>query len=210
MKPARDITDPRLVKALAHPLRVRILGLLEDRVTSPSELAQQLHAPLGNVSYHVRILASLGLIRLVSETPRRGSVEHHYTAVALPIISDEAWSGVPEIVKNAMVSAALEQAGATISAAASAGGFNRPEAHLSRIGLVLDAEGWEVIADETRRWMERVDEIAHEAAERLAAAHAGGDPVTVLTMVFESAPHAEEEAAEEGHRRAADAHPHAV
>jgi folylpolyglutamate synthase/dihydropteroate synthase len=90
---------------------VRILGLLEDQVASPSELAQKLHAPLGNVSYHVRILASLNLIRLVSETPRRGSVEHHYTAVAMPVISDEAWSNVPDIVKNAMVAAALEQAG---------------------------------------------------------------------------------------------------
>ena len=164
---------------------MRILGLLEDQVASPSELAQKLHAPLGNVSYHVRILASLNLIRLVSETPRRGSVEHHYTAVAMPVISDEAWSNVPDIVKNAMVAAALEQAGATISAAATAGGFNRPEAHLSRVQLLLDSEGWHAMADETRRWMERVDEIDHGIAtekQRLARAHralreeCGADP----------------------------------
>ena len=95
-------------------------------------------------------------------------MEHHYTAVAMPVISDEAWSNVPDIVKNAMVAAALEQAGATISAAATAGGFNRPEAHLSRVQLLLDGEGWHSMAEETRRWMERVDEIGREAAERLA------------------------------------------
>jgi hypothetical protein len=186
---------------------VRILGLLEDQVASPSELAQKLHAPLGNVSYHVRILASLNLIRLVSETPRRGSVEHHYTAVAMPVISDEAWSNVPDIVKNAMVAAALEQAGATISAAATAGGFNRPEAHLSRTSMMLDAEGWQAMADETRRWLERVEEIGQEAAERLANESGHGDHATMVTMFFESPPGDEDETAAEGseHRRAPDA-----
>src|SRR3712207_2003998 len=92
VRPDKDVTDARLVKALAHPLRVRILGVLDERVASPSELAEELDAPLGNVSYHVRILASLGLIRLVKETPRRGSVEHHYEAVPRPMISEEARS----------------------------------------------------------------------------------------------------------------------
>jgi helix-turn-helix protein len=185
---------------------VRILGLLEDQVASPSELAQKLHAPLGNVSYHVRILASLNLIRLVSETPRRGSVEHHYTAVAIPVISDEAWSNVPDIVKNAMVAAALEQLGATIGAAAAAGGFNRPEMHLSRTALELDAEGWSAMAEETRRWMERVEEIGQEAADRLAEAGAAGDHATMVTMVFESPPDDDVETGEDAgdHRRAPD------
>ena len=186
---------------------MRILGLLEDQVASPSELAQKLHAPLGNVSYHVRILASLNLIRLVSETPRRGSVEHHYTAVAMPVISDEAWSNVPDIVKNAMVAAALEQAGATISAAATAGGFNRPEAHLSRVQLLLDDEGWQAMAEETRRWMERVDEIGREAAERLADHSDHGDHATMVTMFFESPPGDEDDTGAEDmeHRRSPDA-----
>lgn len=186
---------------------MRILGLLENRVASPSELAQKLHAPLGNVSYHVRILASLDLIRLVSETPRRGSVEHHYTAVAMPMITDEAWGRVPDIVKNAMVAAALEQAGATINAAAMAGGFNRPEAHLSRVRVELDAEGWQALADATRSWMERVDEIGQDAADRLGSADAGGEHATMITMVFQSPPDNEGDAAAAdgpGHRLSID------
>jgi hypothetical protein len=186
---------------------VRILGLLEDQVSSPSELAQKLHAPLGNVSYHVRILASLNLIRLVSETPRRGSVEHHYTAVAMPVINEEAWSKVPEIVKNAMVAAALEQAGATISAAATAGGFNRTEAHLSRTHLRLDAEGWRAIADETNRWLARVEQLGWEAADRLEASGEAGDPATMVTMVFAGPPDGDAETGDDSaaHRRAPDA-----
>jgi hypothetical protein len=36
------------------------------------------------VSYHVRILARLGLIELVRTTPRRGAVEHHYRSLPRP------------------------------------------------------------------------------------------------------------------------------
>ena len=66
MKQITEIDDPRLVKGLAHPLRIRILRVLQDRVASPSEIAEEIEAPLGNVSYHVRFLARVGLIRLVN------------------------------------------------------------------------------------------------------------------------------------------------
>ena len=35
-----DITDPRIAKAYAHPLRIHILGMLDDRVASPSEIPE--------------------------------------------------------------------------------------------------------------------------------------------------------------------------
>src|SRR2546423_12946983 len=63
-----DITDPRIAKAYAHPLRIHILGMLGDGVASPSEIAGELGAPLTHVSYHVRQLAGLGLIKLVKTT----------------------------------------------------------------------------------------------------------------------------------------------
>ena len=135
MKPYADLSDQRVVKALAHPLRVQILGLLEHQTASPSELAAELRVPLGNVSYHVRQLQSFGLIRLVRTTPRRGSIEHHYELVARPDITDQAWDGLPDIVKHAMVGAALAPLGRHVNDAAAAGGFSRREAHLSRTAL---------------------------------------------------------------------------
>ncbi|MDQ2895534.1 MAG: helix-turn-helix domain-containing protein, partial [Actinomycetota bacterium] len=42
MKPYQDITDPSVAKALAHPLRLRILAALEQRTASPSQLAAEL------------------------------------------------------------------------------------------------------------------------------------------------------------------------
>src|SRR5436309_4444609 len=72
IKPLSHVTDPRVVKALAHPVRVRILSALERRQASPNELDAELGVPLGTVSYHVRRLADVGLIKLVEEARRRG------------------------------------------------------------------------------------------------------------------------------------------
>src|SRR5438477_543648 len=56
MKPITNIDDPRYVKAMSHPLRVRILAMLDERTASPVELAGWLRASLGTVAYHVRTL----------------------------------------------------------------------------------------------------------------------------------------------------------
>ena len=68
-----NLVDHRLIRALGHPIRVRALTILNERVASPNELARQLGAHLGSVSYHVRILLELGAIELVKTEPRRGA-----------------------------------------------------------------------------------------------------------------------------------------
>ncbi len=138
MRPHQDITDPALAKALAHPLRTRILAALEDRTASPSELAAELDAPLGILSYHIRRLTALGFVKLVKRVPRRGAVEHYYTAISRPRITSAAWGQTPSIVKHATISAALDQIGHYVSDAAAAGGFDASEAHLTRSPVVVD------------------------------------------------------------------------
>jgi DNA-binding transcriptional ArsR family regulator len=78
---SEESTQKRLERALAHPLRARVLAILDAEIASPTALAHQVGAPLGIVAYHVRVLASLNLIRLVDVTQRRGSLEHCYTAL---------------------------------------------------------------------------------------------------------------------------------
>jgi DNA-binding transcriptional ArsR family regulator len=188
LRTLHDITDPRLVKALAHPLRIRILAILEDRVASPSEIAEELDAPLGNVSYHVRQLAELGLISLVRETPVRGTLEHHYKAEIRPRITDKAWSAAPDIVKQATVSATLAQIGTGVNRAAGAGGFGKDDAHLSRIPLVLDQEGWGEIAGELNSMLDRVERIQRASGKRLMKNdHQGELRGELVMMLFETA-----------------------
>jgi len=189
MKSINDINDPRLVKALAHPLRVRILGVLQDRVASPSDLAEELKAPLGNVSYHVRILAQLDLLKLVRKRPRRGAIEHYYEARSRVRVSDRAWGQVPKIVKDAMVDATLDQVSAYVEQSASSGGFERADAHLMRQPLRLDDEGWQELSKEVAGLLERANEIEAEAAQRLNKAdHDGELEAGLVMMLFEALP----------------------
>jgi DNA-binding transcriptional ArsR family regulator len=183
-----EIIDSRLVKMLAHPLRVRILAILEQRTASPSEIAQELDASLGVVSYHVRRLESLDLIKLVKKTPRRGAIEHYYKADAKHHIPDEAWAKVPDIVKQAMAGATLSEISAQVNAAAVDGGFGADDAHLSLTKLALDEQGWQAIAREMAKTLERVDRIHAESLERLRKSdHEGEREAMVAMMLFEGA-----------------------
>jgi DNA-binding transcriptional ArsR family regulator len=186
MKPYRDITDPTVAKALAHPLRTRILTALEGRTASPSELAAELEAPLGVLSYHVRRLSALGLVKLVRRVPRRGAVEHYYTAQSRPRITDEAWGSVPAVIKEATVSAALGQIGSLVSSAAAGGGFDAPEAHLTRNPVTVDELGWRELGRELDALAERIRTIAAESAQRLRSdGHQAPRHASAVLMLFE-------------------------
>jgi DNA-binding transcriptional ArsR family regulator len=181
-----DITDPRVAKAYAHPLRIHILGLLDDRVASPSEIANELNAPLTHVSYHVRQLAGLGLIKLVRTTPRRGAVEHHYTSHIKPQIRDDAWGELPDVVKQNLVSGWVQQLGAHVSDAATSGGFDRDNAHMSRSAIDVDERAWVAIAKELVKTVERVDRIVADSKTRVSKdPELETFPATVAMMLFE-------------------------
>jgi len=45
-QPPADLIDPRLAKALSHPMRSHILTILSERVASPNELAELIQEPL--------------------------------------------------------------------------------------------------------------------------------------------------------------------
>ena len=189
MKSDRYISDPQLAKALAHPLRVAILAILEERVASPREISEELDAPLGLVSYHVRTLARLGLAKLERTRPRRGALEHYYSAQERPVITSDAWATVPSIVKQATVRAALTKISGQVNRAAQSGGFERSNAHLSRSTLVLDQKGWNELATKLDKLLEDYERITAAAAKRLAAAdHAEEVQGVAVLMLFEASP----------------------
>jgi DNA-binding transcriptional ArsR family regulator len=204
VKQITEIDDPRLVKALAHPLRVSILRVLEDRVASPSEIATELSAPLGNVSYHVRVLERAGLLKLARTRQRRGAIEHYYRAAGRLRITDRAWAQVPGIIKNAMLGATLDQAVRYVGGAASIGGFDRHDAHVSRRPMTLDGQGFADLASAVKALLDRSYEIEAESEKRMSAAEHRGAELSagLVMMLFEAPPvHAGRPATEHETRR---------
>jgi DNA-binding transcriptional ArsR family regulator len=80
----RQVTDPSALKAVAHPLRVRLLGLLrQDGPATATELAHRLGTESGSTSYHLRILARHGFVAeaTAEAAPRRHPRERRWQAV---------------------------------------------------------------------------------------------------------------------------------
>lgn len=77
---AKKITPVDEARAIAHPIRVRILEVLAGRTASPSEIAKEIGEGVSNVSYHIKVLRTYGGIKMVREEPVRGAVEHFYRA----------------------------------------------------------------------------------------------------------------------------------
>src|SRR3954464_12677328 len=127
---------------MSHPLRVRILAMLQERKASPVELAEWLGGGRGPVPSHVGPLHQFGLIELVDETRVRGAVAHHYRAKERPVVSDEAWGHATPLAKQAAVGSALQTIDEYARLSAAAGGFDRADAHFSRQVMKLDATGW--------------------------------------------------------------------
>lgn len=158
----------QLAKALAHPLRVRILTSLHKGISSPNQLAQELGEPLGNVSYHVKTLLEFDCVELVKTEPRRGAVEHFYRATERAFFSDSDWEKIPASARKGISGAVLEMIGQDSTEALVAGTIDaRSDSHVSRTPLVLDEQGWTELNKLLGETLDRALAIQEEAGSRL-------------------------------------------
>jgi len=173
------------MKALSHPLRVRMLTLLNQRVSSPSELADELDEPLGNVSYHMRFLADLKMVKLVRTEPRRGAVEHYYEALEPPLISDDDWAQLPAALRRSLSDSTLGNIANDLRSAGAEGGFDRPNIHITRTALTLDEQGWDELSGVLADVLERARRIQEDSNKRRKRADAAPIPTALVLMQFE-------------------------
>jgi DNA-binding transcriptional ArsR family regulator len=170
----------QLAKALAHPLRVRILTSLHKGISSPNQLSQELGEPLGNVSYHVKTLLEYDCVELVKTEPRRGAVEHFYRATERAFFSDADWAKIPASARKGISGVILEAIGTDSTKALMAGSIDaHTDSHLSRTPLIVDKQGWDEITAMLSETLNRAIEIQEEAASRLAE----GDAESISSML---------------------------
>lgn len=66
------------MRALAHPVRLRMLSLLTGAPMSAAELSREMGGTHANASYHLRTLVEAGLVELAEERRVRGGRERRY------------------------------------------------------------------------------------------------------------------------------------
>lgn len=199
--------DRTIGSVVAHPLRSRCLTRLAEVTASPAELAIEFRKPLSDVSYHVAALLKAGAIELVGERPVRGSIQHFYRAISMPYVdtAENAEMSLDDRLEFARLTMQLGAADATIAIDAKT--LNRrPDAHVVRIPMVVDEEGWGELAELYDEMVERIfavraasdqrradrgDAKAASDAEGAASADGDGDgaiPITAFVTFFERPP----------------------
>ena len=169
-----------LVKALNHPVRVKALTILTEKIASPKEIAAQIDVPLSNVSYHVRVLDELGLVEIREEESVRGSVAHFYKAVERPLIDNPDWEKLSPRVRSAFSGYVIETLMSDAANSLAAGIFDqRDDRHLSRTPLVLDKKAWRKISEIQAKALNQILKEQAAATERLSKSK---KPETILAI----------------------------
>src|SRR6186997_364523 len=126
-RPAGETSEARIAKALAHPLRARILQRLGERVASPGDLALELGAPLGVVSYHVRMLRDYDCVELVRTEPVRGALQHFYKATARPNLDEGQWRTLPAQLRRELAGETIQSLVDDLASASDAASLDDPD-----------------------------------------------------------------------------------
>jgi DNA-binding transcriptional ArsR family regulator len=186
-KNKKDGVEQIVAKAFAHPLRVQILIILNEKVASPNMLAQQLDESLNLVAYHVRVLEKYDCIELVDTKQRRGATEHFYRAIRRQLLTDDQWATMPASLRPGMATAVLKSIFEDIEAASKAGTLEEvDDMHITRLPMVLDKPGWDEVSTLLKSTYDRLMEIQTATSERVADGDKAGTLAKVHLLHFKS------------------------
>ncbi len=177
----------RMLKALAHPTRSDLLGILSGRNISPAEFARERNEPVSNVAYHFRALEKWGCIKVAGTRPARGSTEHFYRRADTAFIDDDYWLQMPDEARRVAAAGFLKDVVGRLSHAIQAGTLTaREDVHITWSPLTLDEQGWSDVVEILNTAFDDVAEAEVRAEERLAESGEEGLAATVAIAGFES------------------------
>jgi DNA-binding transcriptional ArsR family regulator len=186
------VFEAAFAKAIAHPIRLRALEILNERTESPSSIARELELPVANVSYHVLRLLQLGVIEEAETRHVRGAIEHRYRAKVRPSFEQGDMDALTPSEQRAVAREAVRVIAGDLLSASSAGDFTREragedtdmaETHLSISGLQLDVEGWDYISGRLRDVLDEAHAVQAAAQDRLANGEQGGRAVAAHVVM---------------------------
>ena len=184
-----DLIDERLTKAIAHPLRLQILAVANEREISPNEFSEESGAPLSNVSYHFRKLCELDFIELTKEVPKRGAQEHRYVGSRRGLVTDADWAKLGRTTQAGVRIAGFQDLITRCTQAVQADTFDsREDAVFYWIGGGMDEVGWEQFTTALHELIAVVSQIEVDSVKRVANGEGNGKifPTTFAVSGFES------------------------
>jgi predicted ArsR family transcriptional regulator len=179
--------DLTLIRAMAHRDRYLALHILNERIASPNEVANEIGAPTSRVAYHVRELEKFGCIELIGTKPRRGATEHFYRATKRAFFVGEDWVRIPRSLRESLIGNHLAIAGRYISEALEEGTFEaRPDRHHSWTRMLVDEQGWTDSMAVLLEALDKLLEIQGDSSARLEKEDEPAIPLVISLMGFEA------------------------
>jgi hypothetical protein len=184
---------------LKHPLRVRILEILNEGPRSPSQFVEEglvpddlfesYHQALSLAAYHFRALEKEGCLEVVDTIPRRGAVEHVYAGKVRVYLTDAEFEEMPLHTRQQLSRISMQGLIARTDGAMRAGTFDvRTDRHLTWMPMQLDQRGWKEFTAALAACFGEVEQIKHDAKDRLAGSGEEAIPATYAMLGFESPP----------------------
>ena len=187
---SKELTlNQRLIKGLAHPLRIKILAYMNDREWSPNELSEELNDGLSQISYHIKVLNDLEMIELMRTEPRRGAIEHYYRAIERAYIPRWMARLLPKSANEIVGSDILEAIEEDLVASVESGKFyEREDTHASYTPLTLDGIGCKEADEVAIQAIDDILEIQSKSANRRVNGEGDGEhiPVSAAFLIFGS------------------------
>lgn len=168
---SEEIVSQQLVRAVGHPLRVKILAELTARgPLSPNQLKDIIEAPLGVTAYHVGkvLFQQCKVLELHSTAQRRGAVEHFYAVKPDYLMGNPVWQReLPVFLQGTAAGASLQTFIDQAFAALEGSSDELFSADLITWRKVrIDREGHGAISILLEETFERVAEIERECRRR--------------------------------------------
>jgi DNA-binding transcriptional ArsR family regulator len=180
------LTSENRFKAMAHPLRAKLLLILNERVASPKEMAEELGKDTPTVSYHAKRLVKLQCAELVEQRPVRGAVEHFYRATERHLVDLGEWEDLPTLIKEMRVGEFMQKQIDDFVASVKAGMIGSDERfHLTRTPNVMDQQGFDEALEIQEEARLKIEGVRLRSEERLAESGEKGIHVSSSHGCFE-------------------------
>jgi DNA-binding transcriptional ArsR family regulator len=183
----------RMAKAMSHPLRIRILAELNNRVMSPTLFFNECNVEghsLSTIAKHFRKLVKYGYLEVIEQKSgdvRRGGVETFYRATKRTVFDESSWPSIPDALKNTVTAEVFRAFAERVKKAIEAGTIDaRDDRHFTWTGFLLDRRGWDELIQSVDGLFYTAFEIADAADRRIR--ETGEEPIhaTLSLAAFES------------------------
>ncbi len=175
-----------LAQVISSEATVKALVYLVERPGSPKEIGHALGISTSNASHHVKKLKRLGMVELIEEREVGGTIQHIYRAVVRPIVSTEEWEKLSLTERQRYSVWIVRMLLADASRSFSAGLFDaHANRHLSRMPMLVDAEGLEEAAEIQNRALNELVAVEATSAERRVKSGDPGINIIAAMMCFE-------------------------